>query len=221
VDGTPYQGRALFEAIENGVHRAFRDRRLDDLDRLWYLWTGPLSPMFGKDKMTTFESYFIDDKQTHHETKNPYFRLIHTPDFCRRILEEFGVDPATGMIVNGHVPVKVDAGERPLKDSGMAITIDGAFSQAYGDRGYTLILSDDSTRLAEHHHFESVADALSQGADIIPKVQQIRSYDPPRRVADTERGAMIRGEIALLTRLIEAYETNVIHESKGRDDVMM
>jgi fructose-1,6-bisphosphatase-3 len=173
--------------------------------------------MFGKDRMTTFESYFISDTQTHHETKNAYFRLIHTPEFCRRILEEFGVDPDYGLIVNGHVPVKVEKGERPLKDSGMAITIDGAFSEAYGDRGYTLILSDDGTRLAEHHHFESVAEALSQGADIIPNVQQIRCYDPPRRVADTERGAMIRGEIAMLTHLIEAYETNVIHERNVSD----
>jgi fructose-1,6-bisphosphatase-3 len=212
VDGTPYRGCALFEAIKRGVYRAFRERRPDDLDRLWYLWTGPLSPMFGKDKMTTFESYFVADKQTHHETKNAYFRLIHTPEFCRRILEEFGVDPAAGLIVNGHVPVQVEAGERPLKDSGMAITIDGAFSEAYGDRGYTLILSDDGTRLAEHHHFASVAEALSRGADIIPRVEQIRCYDPPRRVADTERGAMIRGEIGMLTRLIGAYETNLIQE---------
>jgi fructose-1,6-bisphosphatase III len=212
VDGTPYRGRALFDAIERGVYRAFREQRPEDLDRLWYLWAGPLSPMFGKDKMTTFERYFVADKRTHHETKNAYFRLIHTREFCRRILEEFGVDPDAGLIVNGHLPVKVEAGERPLKDSGMAITIDGAFSQAYGDRGYTLILSESGTRLAEHHHFESVAEALSRGADIIPKVQQIRCYDPPRRVGDTERGVMIRGEIALLTRLIEAYETNVIHE---------
>jgi len=212
VDGSQYRGRALFDAIEAGIYRAFRERRPDDLDRLWYLWTGPLSPMFGKDRMATFESYFIEDKQTHHETKNAYFHLINNREFCRRILEEFGVDPAAGLIVNGHVPVKVEAGERPLKDSGMAITIDGAFSEAYGDHGYTLILSDDGTRLAEHHHFESVADALSRGADIIPRVEQIRRFDPPRRVGDTERGAMIHGEIAMLTRLIEAYETNRIQE---------
>ena len=214
VDGAPRQGRALFDALEVVVQRACRERRPDDLDMLWYLWTGPLSPMFGKDKMATFESYFIADKATHHESKNPYFRLLHSPEFCRRILEEFGVDPASGMIVNGHVPVKVEAGERPLKDSGLAITIDGAFSEAYGDRGYTLILGHDGTRLAEHSHFESVAEALSQGADIIPKIQELRRYDQPRRVADTERGDLMRGEIALLTRLVEAYEANVLHEQR-------
>jgi fructose-1,6-bisphosphatase-3 len=213
VDGISRQGRALFEALDVLVHRAFRERRLDDLDMLWYLWTGPRSPMFGKDKMATFESYFINDKSTHHETKNPYFSLIHTPAFCQRVLGEFGVDPAVGMIVNGHVPVKVEKGEQPLKDSGQAITIDGAFSEAYGDRGYTLILDHDGTRLAEHHHFESVSEALSQGADIIPKMQNVRQYDQTRRVADTESGITIRGEIAVLNRLVEAYQENVIQES--------
>jgi fructose-1,6-bisphosphatase III len=212
VDGVPLQGRALFDALNQVVHRAFRERRQDDLDMLWYLWTGPLSPMFGKDQMATFETYFIDDKSTHHETKNPYFKLIHTPDFCRRVLAEFGVDPAAGMIVNGHVPVRVEKGERPLKDSGLAITIDGAFSEAYGDRGYTLILDHNGTRLAEHSHFESVAEALSQGADIIPKVQQLRQYEQPHRLADTEQGAIVRDEIAMLKRLIKAYQESVILE---------
>jgi fructose-1,6-bisphosphatase-3 len=212
VDGTRRQGRVLFEALAVTVHRAFRDKRLDDLDLLWYLWTGPLSPMFGKDKMTTFENYFIDDKATHKETKNSYFSLIHTPEFCQRVLAEFDLDPASGMIVNGHVPVKVEQGEQPLKDSQQAITIDGAFSEAYGDRGYTLILDHDGTRLAEHHHFESVTEALTQGADIIPKVQEVRRYDQARCVADTESGAAIRGEIEVLKRLVEAYQESVIQE---------
>jgi fructose-1,6-bisphosphatase-3 len=212
VDGTPRQGRALFEALNRVVHRAFREHRQDDLDMLWYLWTGPLSPMFGKDQMATFETYFIDDKTTHHETKNPYFKLIHTPNFCEHVLAEFGVAPAVGMIVNGHVPVKVEKGEKPLKDSGLAITIDGAFSEAYGDRGYTLILDHNGTRLAEHSHFESVAEALTRGADIIPKVQPLRQYAQPHRRTDTEQGATIRDEIDMLKRLIRAYQESVIPE---------
>jgi fructose-1,6-bisphosphatase-3 len=217
VDGTPRQGRALFEALNGVVHRAFREQRPDDLDMLWYLWTGPLSPMFGKDKMATFESYFIDSQATHKESKNPYFRLIHSPQFCQRVLAEFDVDPTSGLIVNGHVPVKVEQGERPLKDSGQAITIDGAFSEAYGDRGYTLILDHNGTRLAEHYHFESVTEALTQGADIIPRVEEVRRYDQARRVADTEQGTTIRGEIEMLKRLVEAYQASVIHENVDRD----
>lgn len=213
VDGVPRTGRAMFEALDVVVHRAFRERRPDDLDMLWYLWTGPLSPMFGKDRMATFETYFIADKATHKETKNPYFRLIHTPEFCQRVLAEFDV-PTTGLIVNGHVPVKIEQGEQPLKDSGQAITIDGAFSEAYGDHGYTLILDHEGTRLAEHHHFESVEEALTQGADIIPKMREVRRYPQSRCVADTENGVALRHEIAMLKRLVVAYQENVLHEQR-------
>lgn len=212
VDGAPHTGKALFEALDTVVHRAFREKRPEDLDMLWYLWTGPLSPMFGKDRMATFETYFIGDKATHKETKNPYFRLIHTPAFCQQVLREFAVETKTGLIVNGHVPVKIEQGEQPLKDSGQAITIDGAFSEAYGDHGYTLILDHEGTRLAEHHHFESITDALTQGADIIPKIQEVQRYTRPRTIGQTENGTAIRYEIAMLQRLVTAYQENVIHE---------
>ena len=110
---------------------------------MWYLWCGPLSPLFGKDRITTLENDLIADAATHVETKNPYFQLIHEVPFCDRILEEFGVDPKRGLIVNGHVPVKIEKGESPLKRSGKAITIDGAFSEAYGDHGFTLVLEPE------------------------------------------------------------------------------
>jgi len=210
IDGVPHTGKAIFDALNTVVHRAFRDKRPDDLDLLWYLWTGPLSPMFGKDRMATFETHFIAEKATHKEKKNPYFSLIHTPDFCQKVLREFGVDPSRGLIVNGHVPVMVEKGERPLKDSGKAITIDGAFSEAYGDRGYTLILDQLGTHLAEHHHFESIEEALTHGADIIPKMQEIQQFTQPRRVGETESGAEIRSEIAVLKRLVAAYQEHVI-----------
>jgi fructose-1,6-bisphosphatase-3 len=210
VDGVPYTGKALFEALNTVVHRAFRGKRQDDLDLLWYLWTGPLSPMFGKDKMATFETHFIADKTTHKEKKNPYFSLIHTPAFCQKVLAEFGVDPTVGMIVNGHVPVMVEKGERPLKDSRQAITIDGAFSEAYGDRGYTLILDPKGTHLAEHHHFESIEEALTRGADIIPTMQEIQQFAQPRHVGETESGDAIRSEISVLKRLVAAYHEHVM-----------
>ncbi|MGE3536326.1 MAG: fructose-bisphosphatase class III [Candidatus Tectimicrobiota bacterium] len=210
VDGVPYAGQTLFDALNMVVHRAFREKRPDDLDMLWYLWTGPLSPMFGKDRMATFETHFIADKATHKEKKNPYFTLIHQKGFCQKVLQEFGVDPQAGMIVNGHVPVMVEKGENPLKESHQAITIDGAFSEAYGDRGYTLILGPEGTQLAEHYHFESIEEALTQGADIIPKMQEIIRYPQRRSVGETESGDAIRGEITVLKRLIKAYQEHLI-----------
>ena len=125
---------------------------------------------------------------------------------------EFGVDERRGLIVNGHVPVRVEAGESPVKASRRAVTIDGAFSEAYGDKGYTLLLEAGGARLAQHHHFASVELAVEEGADIIPTISDVESYAEPRRVADTERGAEIEREIEALERLIRAYEDSVIQE---------
>ncbi|MEI6232220.1 MAG: fructose-bisphosphatase class III [Planctomycetota bacterium] len=212
LDGKVYTGRALFEAIEKIVSRTPEKKALKDLDLLWYLWSGPRSPLFGKDRITTLEASLIEDKHTHEETKNPYFNLIHEKEFCDRILIEFGMNTERGLIVNGHVPVKVEKGENPMKRSGKAITIDGAFSEAYGDHGYTLVLEAGQTYLAEHSHFESVEAALRDGVDIIPKITAIRKWETPRRVADTERGQLIRADIELLEKLVEAYQQNALRE---------
>ena len=213
VDGHEYTGRALFEAIEAVISRALDKPSEKDRDLMWYLWCGPRSPLFGKDRITTLENDLIEDKTTHHETKNPYFNLIHEAWFCEKVLKEFDVDINVGLIVNGHVPVKLEQGESPMKRSGKAITIDGAFSSAYGDHGYTLVLEPERTSLATHHHFESVEAAVRDGVDIIPTLAEIRHWDRPHCVGDTERGGMIRGEIALLDRLIHAYRLNRIRPS--------
>jgi fructose-1,6-bisphosphatase-3 len=216
IDGQSLRGRALFDAIGRSVFRAAERRAASDLDLLWYLWCGDRSPLFGKDRITTFERDFVPDRTTHHETQNPYFELIHEPWFCEKVLREFGVEPASGLIVNGHVPVKIEKGENPIKRSGKAIIIDGAFSEAYGDHGYTLVLEADRTLLAEHSHFESVEAAVRDGVDIIPKVAVVRTWDRPRKMADTERGNQIRCKIRMLERLIEAYRDNSLHQCSPR-----
>ncbi len=210
VDGGPRAGRELFAALERVVVRSLETRTEKDLDLLWYLWNGPFSPLFGKDRITTLERDLIADPVSHTETKNPYFSLIHDASFCERVLREFGADPERGLIVNGHVPVRLEDGESPLKRSGKAITIDGAFSQAYGDHGYTLVLQADRTFLALHHHFESVEAAVRDGVDIIPTTTPVREWDRPRRVADTEDGAELRADIELLEHLVVAYRTHAL-----------
>ena len=216
IDGKAYRGREQFDALDRVVIRALEERALGDLDWLWYLWCGPLSPLFGKDKIATLEMDLISDKAMQVETKNPYFNLLHDVKFCERILEEFGADPQRGIIVNGHVPVQIDKGEQPLKRSGKAITIDGAFSEAYGDHGYTLVLEPERTFLAKHHHFESVEAAVRDGVDIIPEIQDVRRWDTPRRVADTEHGEEIRSRMALLDQLVAAYRSNDLRQDDAR-----
>ena len=203
VDGVAHRGKALFDALEMVVQRAFRKRAGDDLDLLFYLWTGPRSPCFGKDRMATFETYVVADKATHEEHKNPYFSLIHDAEFCARVLRELGVDERDGFLVNGHVPVRLDQGEAPIKRSGRAITIDGAFAAAYGDKGFSLVLDAERMYLAQHHH-------AAPGADIIPTVSDVVAYDRLRTVGDTERGDELRAEIATIRELVSAFEHNRI-----------
>ena len=210
VDGAPRKGRALFEALDRVVRRAFKDRAQADVDLLYYLWAGPRSPLFGKDRMATFETYFVADKATHKETKNAYFQLIHEAPFCRRVAREMGVDDDEVLIVNGHVPVKLEAGESPLKKSGLAVTIDGAFSEAYGDHGFTLVIDADQTYLAKHHHFDSIDGAIDRGADIVPEIQVLRKHARVIRVGDTRRGDELREEIAALDQHVVAYRDRVI-----------
>jgi fructose-1,6-bisphosphatase-3 len=202
VDGEAVGGRALFSAIDVVVRRAFRERRQADLDLLYYLWAGPRSPLFGKDRMATFETYVVDDPATHKETKNPYFELIHDASFCRRIGAELG---GTGevLLINGHVPVKLEQGESPLKRSGLAVTIDGAFSEAYGDHGFTLVIGAERTYLAKHHHFES-------GRDIVPEIQDVRVQPQRIRVGDTGRGRELALEIEALSDLVQGYRDHTV-----------
>jgi fructose-1,6-bisphosphatase-3 len=210
VDGAPRKGRALFDALDRVVRRAFQDRAQADVDVLYYLWAGPRSPLFGKDRMATFETYFVADKAAHKETKNAYFHMIHDAPFCRRIARELGVDRENVLIVNGHVPVKLEAGESPLKKSGLAVTIDGAFSEAYGDHGFTLVIDAEQTYLAKHHHFDSIDGAIDRGADIIPEIQVLRQHERPIRVGDTQRGDDLREEISALEQLVAAYRDRIV-----------
>ncbi len=207
IDGKECRGVEQFGAFNKVIKRAFRKGSSADLmdkDWFYYLWAGPVSPLFGKDRMATFETYFVEDKSTHKEIRNPWFEKIHDKEFCNRVCQEMGV-PEQGLIVNGHVPVKVESGEDPLKRGGNAVTIDGAFSEAYGDRGFTLILSPDGVQLAEHHGFKDPVSVVRTGEDIIPTMRNIRHHKKPRLVKDTGAGRKIQQQIDALDALIEAY----------------
>lgn len=214
VDGRDLSGRELMDGLSSVVRRAMRKRWFgldDDADWLWYLWGGPRSPLFGKDKMTTFETHFVEDKATHKEVKNAYFDLMHDARFIKRIGKMFGCGDDV-LVVNGHVPVKIEKGEQPIKRGGNAITIDGAFSQAYGDRGFTLVLKPDRIDLAEHSPFEGIDKVIEHGADIVPKMTTVRQYEKPRKIGDTDEGEVVRGLIDDLDALVRAYREGFVLE---------
>jgi fructose-1,6-bisphosphatase-3 len=215
IEGRPRAGKELFDALDALVRRAYRKTASHvgtEADWFWWMWAGPRSPLFGKDRMTTFERYFVEDPSTHRETKNPYFQMINDAGFTRRIAAEMGLTAADALVVNGHVPVQPEKGELPIKQGGNAVTIDGAFSEVYGDRGYTLVLSPERVALAEHHHFESVEEVIQNDADIVPAILTVCEYDQPRRIADTEEGADLVERALALEELANAYRHGLLRE---------
>ena len=171
IHGKKYKGKALCEQFDLISRRAYynrdrTDKRSRDRDYMWYLWSGADSPLFGKKKMATFERYFLDDKEAQREESNMYYKLRDDQDTCKRILEEFGLDPEKSHIINGHVPVKVGKGESPVKAGGKLFVIDGGMSKPYqkvtGIAGYTLIYDSYSLILAEHAPFESRRNAIQE-----------------------------------------------------------
>ncbi len=186
------------------------------MDAMWYLWSGAQSPLFGKEKMATFERYFLADPATHVEQRNAYYDFRDREDIARKILVEFGVNPDTGHIINGHVPVKVRQGECPVKAGGKLIVIDGGFSKAYqkqtGIAGYTLVYNSYGLLLASHHPLESAQSAIEDELDIDSKTEILETNDTRIRVKDTDQGREIQRQIDDLQLLLRAYRLGLIKE---------
>lgn len=218
LSGSPLKGKALLDWFDAAVRQGYFSRdaveRARGQDVMWYLWAGCDSPLFGKKRMTTFERYFIDEKETHHEPKNAYFDFRDDPTACGRILSEFGLNPHRGHIINGHVPVKVKKGESPVKAGGRLLVIDGGFAKAYqketGIAGYTLIFSSRGMSLAAHHPFESTRKAIAEELDVIPQRFVVEANQESMRIRDTDIGRELRAQIENLTTLIGAYEAGFV-----------
>lgn len=222
ICGETYKGKALYDVLETYVRRAFFevDEKEKSIcrDMLWYIWEGPNSPLYGKNKMTTFERYFIADKSTHQEVKNAYYRLWENEEVVDRILTEFGLDPEEGHIINGHVPVHQIEGENPIKCGGKVIVIDGGFSKAYqkvtGIAGYTLIYNSYGLILTAHEPFTSAEDAVMKEQDIVSNRVAVRYTSRRCLVGDTDNGKALKERIRELRQLLDAYRRGTIKEKK-------
>jgi len=219
VEDGYYKGKALLDKIDNIVRQAYYDRKNVEVNKkhrdfIWYLWAGRLSPLFGKDVMKTFERYFIDDKATHKEIKNPYHKLINDEKICDKIFEEFGLNPRTSHIINGHIPVKVKEGESPIKANGKLLIIDGGFSRAYqsttGIAGYTLTYNSYGIKLASHLKFISKEAAIKDGTDMISSHIIVETKSKRMKVKDTDIGKSIQTQINDLKKLLKAYRIGLI-----------
>jgi fructose-1,6-bisphosphatase-3 len=208
--GRGYAGKALMDYADAVVKAAWVRRDESALDMMWYLWCGSSSPFSGRE-FHTFERALVDDQSTWAEPRNPYFGFWEDADAVKKILAEFGLDPETGHIINGHTPVKARKGESPVKAGGKLFIIDGGFCKAYqattGIAGYTLIYSSHGIRLKAHRPFEGIARVLSDNADMESDSETVESF--PRRlyIGDTDEGAQLRARIAALTELLAAYRS--------------
>ena len=221
VDGKKYRGRELYDVLDNYARKGYYAKNdpagmRKAQDYIWYIWAGPNSPVFGKDKMTTFERYFIEDKETHKETKNSYYSLLDNEEVLNQILEEFGLDTKKSHIINGHVPVELKKGETPIKCEGKLLIIDGGFSKAYqsktGIAGYTLVANSHGVRLVAHEPFESMEAAIQHESDIFSDSTIVENAPVRIRVADTDIGTEIKESIKQLELLLQAYRDGTIIE---------
>lgn len=213
-NGEELTGRALMDYIGEQIHKAYFLSE-DDPDKnsardfMWYLWCGAKSPVFGKDKMTTFEHYFVADKTTHRERLNPYYKLSQQEEVCDRILQEFGLSGEGSHIINGHVPVKIKDGEMPVKANGKLFVIDGGLSKAYqkytGIAGYTLIYNSHHLALAEHKPFNPEHENT-------PRVAIVEKMKNRIMVSDTDKGKELMAQIEDLKELSAAYRRGDIKE---------
>ena len=223
IRGEEYCGRALFDKVGSMIREAYFGKDYGDkvsyqyaLDYDWYLWCGPDSPVFDKNKMATFENYFIDDKQAGKEVKGNYYILRDDEKVCDYILDEFGVEGQHRHIINGHVPVRTLQGEQPIKANGKMMVIDGGFSKAYqpktGIAGYTLVYHSRGFQLVKHEPFTSIEKAVAEGQDIKSTTQVVEMSAYRMHVKDTDIGKEISRQIEDLQLLLQSYRSGLISE---------
>lgn len=219
VFGKRVSGKALMDRTDEIIRQAYYgvgQTKQNALDYLLYLWEGEFSPLYNKDKMTTFERYFIADKAPQEEKKGAYFTLSDDEKVCEAILKEFGLDPTTGRIINGHMPVRTIKGETPIRANGKRFVIDGGFSKPYQEKtgiaGYTLIYNSHGIQLVEHESFESREQAILSGSDIHNRTL-LQDFSGQRmHIKDTDKGKELLEQINSLEQLLQAYRSGTLRE---------
>lgn len=220
IYGKKYKGKALYDILEYYARRGYyakeQTERSAGQDIMWYIWTGKGSPVFGKEKMATFEAYFVADEEAQIERKNSYYQLLEKEETINSILQEFGLDTRDAHIINGHVPVEQIHGESPIKCGGKLLVIDGGFSKAYqkktGIAGYTLVCNSRGLRLVAHEPFESAKAAIINESDIFSDSIEVETFRRRKLVADTDTGREIKENIYYLEELLEAYRDGNLME---------
>lgn len=219
-EGKTLSGKSFMDYCDNRVRRAAIEKDNKNLDFIWYLWCGKNSPLFGKDKMATFERLLVDAPETHVEKKQSYFDYQEQEQTCIKILREFGLDENTGHIINGHIPVKYKKGESPVKANGKLIVIDGGMSKPYqretGIAGYTLTFNSYGLAITAHQPFDTVEAVINNDSEILSTKFVVENVQKRLTVGDSDTGKMLKQQIADLQELREAFLSGEISQKASR-----
>ena len=214
-------GRAFLDHAEKVARQGYYAKpgspeRLAGMDFLWFLWCGRNSPLFGRDRMTTFERRLIKDESSWTEPKNAYYTYYHDPAVCDALLAEFGLEGPHCHIINGHIPVKSKKGESPFKAGGKLIVIDGGFCRAYqpttGIAGYTLIYNSNCYRIVSHQPFSGKGKAIRENQDIASSSMIFERMESTVKISQTDIGSELQGQVDDLKALLRAYKMGEVKE---------
>ena len=207
-----YAGRELLDFFEYHIRLASKNKEIGDdfsTDLIWYCWRGKSSPLFGKDKMTTFERYFIEDTNTHKEQENEYFTYRNSKIICQFILEEFGLTSQESRIVNGHTPVKTGKGESPIRGEGLLFVIDGGLCEAYqkktGTAGYSLLNNSYGFQLVTHQPFQNVQKIVESPFEQTSLKKVIEDVEERKRIKSTTIGQILLEQQQELIKLLHEF----------------
>ena len=209
-----YAGKELLDFFEYHIRFAAKNKEVgDDLstDLVWYCWRGQLSPLFGKNKMTTFERYFIEEAETHKEIENEYFSYRNSKKICQLILEEFGLEAKVSRIVNGHTPVKTGKGESPIRGEGLLFVIDGGLCEAYqkktGTAGYSLLNNSYGFQLVTHQPFQDIQKVVDSPFEQTSLKRVIEDLEDRTLIQSTTIGQnLLEQQQELIQLLHEFYD---------------
>ena len=221
LGGKERKGKEFFDYVDTAARQAYylkpgSDERKLGMDLLWFLWAGRNSPIFGRDRMTTFERRLIKDESAWTEPKNAYYTHYQDPAVCDLLLKEFGLEGPHCHIINGHIPVKSKKGESPIKGGGKLLVIDGGFCRAYqpttGIAGYTLIYNSWVMRIVSHQPFCGRKEAIEENKDIANSSQVFERMESRLKIAQTDIGRKLQAQSDDLRNLVEAFKAGAVLE---------
>ena len=225
LGGKERKGKAFFDYADKAARQAYYfkpdspEKQLG-MDFLWFLWAGRNSPIFGRNRMTTFERRLIADEASWTEPKNAYYTLYQQKEVCEFLLKEFGLEGEHCHIINGHIPVKAKKGESPIKGGGKLIVIDGGFCKAYqptsGIAGYTLIFNSSSYRIVSHQPFATREIAIRENFDITSTAVVFERLERRLTIRDSDIGRELQAQADDLKALLQAYRDGVVKEDHGK-----